>query len=199
MPIRLSDFLITNQTSNQKLFTAKSLSKHNTPEDCLIAINGKVYDITKYSNDLIKNNKKKSLGITCGNIFNGIPSQIFNTDNYNNYEIGEIQFYFLKKIIYLVSLFFVYLFFFYFGFILKNNISPLFKMASRVIIYITTIYIISKVLFKKNFIKFNNDYVEEAINPPEFQTVIKNTKPIIYNDDNTYFKNITNSPELVQN
>jgi hypothetical protein len=186
MNINLSDFLITNQTPNKKQFTNHTVSKHNTPEDCLISINGKVYDITKYSNDLEKKNKDRTLAVNCGSIFTGLPSQVFTTTtNYNDYEIGEIQNYFLKKFIYLGFMSCLYMASIYFGlhlktdFYIKNNYSIIWRLIAGIIFYIIT-YMIFKYLynifFNTNLIKFNNDYIEKTINPPKF-----------------------NNPELVQN
>ncbi|XP_044498514.1 cytochrome b5-like [Mangifera indica] len=42
---------IAKMVAAEKLFTLSQVSQHNTPKDCWLIINGKVYDVTKFLED----------------------------------------------------------------------------------------------------------------------------------------------------
>tara|TARA_Y100000593_G_C4114174_1_gene239427 strand:- start:4 stop:594 length:591 start_codon:yes stop_codon:yes gene_type:complete len=82
-------------TNNCKKYTKKSIANNNRKNNCLIAVNGKVYDITKYKKDL-----DVTFNIKCGHYYDNVnENNIFPNNDYKEYKIGEIQYYNLIKIL----------------------------------------------------------------------------------------------------
>ncbi len=155
---RLTDYLLTNKTPDNKLFNKESIEKHSSEKDCYVAMNGKVYDMSKYYSDLKENNKSRNLGIICGTILDINPTQIFKEDNYNNYEIGYIEYYLFKKFIYLIVLVIIFLLSFYLGFIYKTEYNIIFK----IIAFLISIKLMFWILYKYQYtspLKYERDYI----------------------------------------
>lgn len=144
MTIRLNDYLETNQTSQDKIFTTESVSAHNKKNDCYIGLSGKVYDIGKYSDDLKHKGYSRNLNVICGSLLDINPSIVFKTDNYDKYEIGVIQYYLFKKIIKVIFLFILYVISIYFGFVVKSSFSVLCILYLLIISYMIVRWLLQK-------------------------------------------------------
>jgi hypothetical protein len=158
LTFRLNDYLKTNKTPNNKLFSKKAIEKHNSTNDCFVGMSGKVYNMSQYYNDLIVRNRPRSLGVICGSILDINPIQIFKEDNYNNYEVGYIEYYLLKKIIYLIVLLVVFILSFYLGFISNSKYKVIFKIILLLLIIKLIIWLLQKYNYK-NSLKFEKDYI----------------------------------------
>lgn len=144
MTIRLSDYLITNKTSQDKLYTAESISAHNNKKDCYVGLSGKVYDISKYSSFLKNNGNNRQLNVICGSLLDINPSIIFKMDNYDKYEVGVIQYYLLKKMIKVIVLFILYIISIYYSFVVKSSFSIICVMYLIIISYIIIRWLLKK-------------------------------------------------------
>ncbi len=158
LKFRLSNYLKTNKTPDNKLFNKESIKTHNSKDDCYVGMSGKVYDMTKYHNDLNIKGKYKNLGIICGTILDINPVQIFKEDNYNNYEVGYIEYYLLKKIIYLITLVIIFLLSLYLGFIYNTKYNILFKFILFILILKLTFWLLHKYNYQTP-LKFERDYI----------------------------------------
>ena len=90
---------LPNLNTNNKMqdFTLKQLSGYNKSDTCLIGVNGKVYNITKYKKDLQDdNNSRVNLNLKCGKNYNNVnEANIFknNFTVYKKYQVGKIKYY----------------------------------------------------------------------------------------------------------
>lgn len=85
-----------------KDFTLKQLSGYNKSDTCLIGVNGKVYNITKYKKSLDNGNTNINLNLKCGKNYNNVnEANIFknNFTVYKNYQVGKIKYYNLMIIL----------------------------------------------------------------------------------------------------
>ncbi len=85
-----------------KDFTLKQLSGYNKSDTCLIGVNGKVYNITKYKKNLDNGNTNINLNLKCGKNYNNVnEANIFknNFTVYKNYQVGKIKYYNLMIIL----------------------------------------------------------------------------------------------------
>ena len=85
-----------------KYFTLKQLSGYNKSDTCLIGVNGKVYNITKYKKSLDNGNTNINLNLKCGKNYNNVnEANIFknNFTVYKNYQVGKIKYYNLMIIL----------------------------------------------------------------------------------------------------
>ena len=91
------------ETNNEmKDFTLKQLSGYNKSDTCLIGVNGKVYNITKYKQSLDNGNTNINLNLKCGKNYNNVnEANIFknNFTVYKNYQVGKIKYYNLMIIL----------------------------------------------------------------------------------------------------
>jgi hypothetical protein len=160
MTTNINNYLKTNLPDSKKIFfNNEYINKHNTLDNCYVGINGKVYNLTQYSDDYkIKYNKLPELGITCGSILDIDQTKIFGTEDYNKYEIGYIKYYLLKKIIYLILFFILYLIFVYLGFFYKSIFSIFFTilvvfMTFKILFWL---YLKYKFMIPISFDKYNH-------------------------------------------
>ena len=89
---------LPNLDTNNKMqdFTLKQLSGYNKSDTCLIGVNGKVYNITKYKKSLDNGNTNINLNLKCGKNYNNVnEANIFknNFTGYKDYQIGNIKYY----------------------------------------------------------------------------------------------------------
>lgn len=81
-------------------FTTKEINNFNTKEKCYVGINGKVYNATKYLNDLQDEATPAKLNIKCGKVYDNIDEfRIFKFGDPTSSQIGVIKNYYLFKIL----------------------------------------------------------------------------------------------------
>jgi hypothetical protein len=81
-------------------YSMNQVSKHNSKYNCMISVNGKIYDITKYKKYLNQNGGNNILNIKCGNNYDNVnEANMFRDTIYRDYIIGDIKYYNLMKIL----------------------------------------------------------------------------------------------------
>lgn len=130
-----------NDIKNDKL-TLKQLKTHNKNYDCLVAVNGKIYNITKYKNYLESIDKKKNLGIKCGYSYNNVnEANLFKTDtlDYKDYHVGYVKYYYLMiilkilfQLVLAIILYYIYLY--------TNNVYVLIPLVLYIFYLVYKVY-----------------------------------------------------------
>ena len=156
MNIRLEDYLITNKSRLNKNFTYQSVAKHDQLDDCFIGLNNKVYNITEYKQFLKKNNRDKQLDLICGSSYRKNPIDVFKTDDFTLFEVGEFDYYYEKKITLLI---FAVLTYFICIYLLLKKRTNIFIYCYFIIGFYLIIKWIRDVAIYKNPVKFRSSYI----------------------------------------
>lgn len=136
---------LPNLNTNNKIqdFTLKQLSSYNKSDTCLIGVNGKVYNITKYKKDLQDdNNSRVNLNIKCGKNYNNVnEANIFKNNfvGYKDYQIGNIKYY-NQMIVLSILLKFVIIGLFIAAYRYTNNFYVLLPLLIFLLINMYTFY-----------------------------------------------------------
>lgn len=134
------------ETNNEmKDFTLKQLSGYNKSDTCLIGVNGKVYNITKYKKNLDNGNTNINLNLKCGKNYNNVnEANIFknNFTVYKNYQVGKIKYYNLMIILNIL-----------FKFVIIGLFIAAYKYTNNIYVFLPlTIYLlINLYIFYHNF------------------------------------------------
>lgn len=134
------------ETNNEmKDFTLKQLSGYNKSDTCLIGVNGKVYNITKYKKSLDNGNTNINLNLKCGKNYNNVnEANIFknNFTVYKNYQVGKIKYYNLMIILNIL-----------FKFVIIGLFIAAYKYTNNIYVFLPlTIYLlINFYIFYHNF------------------------------------------------
>jgi hypothetical protein len=137
---------------NDKL-TLKQLKTHNKNYDCLVAVNGKIYNITKYKKYLESIDKKKNLGIKCGYSYNNVnEDNLFKPDilDYKDYHVGYVKYYYLMIILKII-----------FQLVLAIILYYIYLYTNNVYILIPLIFYIFYLLYK---VYYNYSQKQRVIN-----------------------------------
>lgn len=145
---KIKKYLITNQPNYDNLFDLNMLQRHNQLNDCYVALDDKVYNITKYKQYLKKKNKNRRLNLVCGNAYIKPAPVIFETDRSSDFEIGIYTDFKRKMIIYTV----IGIISFYSSLILNKNYH---NSYTKIFLFVNIVVIIFVSLFIYRYFDYN--------------------------------------------
>ena len=141
----IKNYLVTNDVKLKEKYSIDELSKFNSKDACYVGLNGNIYNMTKYKNNLVKNKKDRILNLKCGSNQNKNLIDIFRHDKAFKYKVGSLNNYYVGKCISMVVLIVIHV----------SSILFINKSHGKIKIICTLIYLVTlAIILQWLYIKF---------------------------------------------